>query len=71
MCASSLGVPANSFHNTYYWGHVVAEVLKEDEEPFEERMQRLTALLQDQRAEAARLDKTIWTNLKELGYGGR
>jgi len=46
-------------------------VLKEDEEPFEERMQRLTALLQDQRAEAARLDKTIWTNLKELGYGGR
>ena len=38
-------------------------------EPFEEKMKRLTATLRQQQAEAAKLDASIATNLKELGYG--
>ena len=42
---------------------------EEDDEPFEEKMQRLVAQLREQQAEAARLDAAIAANLKELGYG--
>ncbi len=49
--------------------YVGAEVRDEDDEPFEEKMQRLTAQLCEQMAEARRLDEVIWKNLKELGYG--
>jgi len=31
-------------------------------------MARLAAQLQEQQAEAQRLEETIWKNLKELGY---
>ena len=41
---------------------------EEDDEPFEEKMQRLVAQLRQQQAEAARLDAAIAANLKELGY---
>ncbi|RMO04378.1 Type I restriction-modification system DNA methylase [Pseudomonas cichorii] len=40
-----------------------------DGEPFEEKMERLSALWRDQRAAAAKLDAAIESNLKELGYG--
>ena len=50
--------------------YVGAEALEDDGEPFEEKMQRLTATLRQQQAEAAKLDAAIATNLKELGYGG-
>jgi type I restriction enzyme M protein len=40
-----------------------------EDEPFDERMKRLTATLKEQCAESTRLDKAIWANLKELGYG--
>jgi len=50
--------------------YVGAAPQEEDDEPFEEKMKRLTAELKKQTAEAARLDKLIWANLKELGYGG-
>lgn len=43
---------------------------EEDDEPFDEKMKRLTAALKEQTAQAAKLDKAIWANLKELGYGG-
>ena len=33
-------------------------------------MNRLTARLREQQAEAAKLDAAIAANLKELGYGG-
>lgn len=33
-------------------------------------MARLTAELKKHQAEAARLDKLIWANLEDLGYGG-
>jgi type I restriction enzyme M protein len=48
--------------------YVGAEAAEEDDEPFEEKMQRLTAMLRDQQAEAAKLDEAIARNLKELGF---
>jgi len=42
---------------------------KDDGEPFEEKMRRLTATLREQQAEAAKLDAAIAANLRELGYG--
>lgn len=42
---------------------------EEDDEPFEEKMQRLVAQLREQQAEAAQLDAVIAKNLEELGYG--
>ena len=50
--------------------YVGAEAAEDDGEPFEEKMQRLTATLREQQAEAAKLDAAIAANLKELGYGG-
>src|SRR5207237_6505769 len=44
--------------------YVGAAAAEEDDEPFEERMQRLTAMLRDQQKEAAKLDKSIAANLK-------
>lgn len=49
--------------------YVGAEVREDDDEPFDEKMQRLTAQLREQMAEARRLDEAIWRNLQELGYG--
>ena len=50
--------------------YVGAEAQEDDGEPFEEKMQRLTATLREQQAEAAKLDAAIAANLKGLGYGG-
>jgi type I restriction enzyme M protein len=50
--------------------YVGAEAAEDDGEPFEEKMQRLTATLREQQAEATKLDAAITANLKELGYGG-
>lgn len=48
--------------------YVGAEIKEDDDEPFEEKMQRLVAQLKEQRAEARRLDEAIATNLKNLGF---
>jgi type I restriction enzyme M protein len=50
--------------------YVGAEAVEDDDEPFDEKMQRLVAELREQQAEAAKLDAAIAANLKELGYGG-
>ena len=50
--------------------YVGAEAIEDDGEPFEEKMLRLTAQLAGQMTEAQKLDKAIWKNMKELGYGG-
>ena len=50
--------------------YVGAEAQEDDGEPFDEKMQRLVALLREQQAEALKLDTAIEANLKELGYGG-
>lgn len=49
--------------------YVGAAEQDDDGEPFEEKMGRLSAAWRDQRAAAAKLDKAIEANLKELGYG--
>jgi type I restriction enzyme M protein len=48
--------------------YVGAEEAEDDDEPFGEKMKRLAATLQDQQAEAKKLDKAIAHNLKELGF---
>ena len=40
-----------------------------DEESFEEKMERFTADLRAQINQSANLDKNIWANLEDLGYG--
>lgn len=50
--------------------YVGAEDVEEDDEPFEEKMQRLVAQWRQQQAEALRLDEAIAKNLEALGYGG-
>jgi len=50
--------------------YVGAEAVEDDGEPFEEKMQRLTATLREQQADASKLDAAIAANLQELGYGG-
>jgi len=48
--------------------YVGAEEVEDDGEPFEEKMARLTAKLDEQFQESARLEAAIRQNLKELGY---
>jgi type I restriction enzyme M protein len=49
--------------------YVGAEETEDDGEPFQEKMNRLTAVLRDQTAASSKLDAAILANLKELGYG--
>lgn len=48
--------------------YVGAPPQAEDEEPFEQKMARLTAELHQQMADAQRLEKQIEQNLRELGF---
>jgi type I restriction-modification system DNA methylase subunit len=50
--------------------YVGAEAQEDDGEPFDQKMQRLTATLREQQVEGAKLDIAIAASLKELGYGG-
>ena len=50
--------------------YVGAEAQEEDDEPFQETMQRLATTLDQQFAESARLEKAIRENLKALGIAG-
>jgi type I restriction enzyme M protein len=50
--------------------YVGAAEVEEDDEPFDERMKRLTTQLEEQFVEGVRLEKAIRENLKGLGYGG-
>lgn len=49
--------------------YVGSETVEDDGEPFDEKMKRLTALLDEQQAEGRKLDLAINANLKELGLG--
>ncbi len=50
--------------------YVGAEEAEDDGEPFEQKMDRLVATLEEQFAESARLEQTIRGNLRGLVYGG-
>ena len=49
--------------------YVGAEEVEDDGEPFDEKMQRLVATLEEQFKEGARLEKEIRKSLRGLGYG--
>ena len=49
--------------------YVGAEAQEDDGEPFEERMQLLSAQWWDQQSQAAKLDAAIEANLETLGFG--
>jgi len=49
--------------------YVGAEAVEDDDEPFAEKMTRLTAMLETQFAESARLEGVIRESLRGLGYG--
>ncbi|MEA3350932.1 MAG: N-6 DNA methylase, partial [Chloroflexota bacterium] len=49
--------------------YVGTEDIEDDGEPFEEKMARLTAKLEEQFTESAKLEDVIRHNLAELGYG--
>jgi type I restriction enzyme M protein len=48
--------------------YVGAAEQEDDDEPFDQKMKRLTALLKQQQEEGARLDQQISENLRRLGY---
>ena len=50
--------------------YVGAEEIEDDGEPFDDKMKRLVATLEEQFAEGAKLEKEIRKNLRGLGYGG-
>jgi type I restriction enzyme M protein len=49
--------------------YVGAEEIEDDGEPFDEKMARLVAKLEEQFTEGTRLEKVIRKNLRGLGYG--
>lgn len=52
-------------------GHYVgAAEVEDDGEAFDDKMARLTAELREQTKQSAKLDKLIWANLEDIGYGG-
>ncbi|MBU0639852.1 MAG: type I restriction-modification system subunit M [Planctomycetes bacterium] len=51
--------------------YVGAAEVEDDDEPFEEKIARLTSALREQTAQSAELDRLIWANLKDIGYAGR
>jgi type I restriction enzyme M protein len=49
--------------------YVGAAEVEDDGEPFEEKMQRLVAQLREQTEQSEKLDRLIWANLEDIGYG--
>jgi len=49
--------------------YVGAADQEEDDEPFDQKMKRLTALLKQQQEEGTKLDQQIVDNLRRIGYG--
>ncbi len=49
--------------------YVGAADLEDDDESFEEKMERLTPELREQTKHSIKLDKLIWANLEDIGYG--
>ena len=49
--------------------YVGAADVEDEGEPFEEKMARLMATLEEQFTKSAELERTIWANLRMVGYG--
>jgi type I restriction enzyme M protein len=50
--------------------YVGAAEIEGDGEPFGDKMKRLTDELREQTKQSTKLDKLIWANLEDIGYGG-
>jgi type I restriction enzyme M protein len=50
--------------------YVGAEDVENDGEPFDQKMKRLIDELRELSKQSAKLDKLIWANLEDIGYGG-
>jgi len=50
--------------------YVGAAAEEDDGQPFEEKMAQLAAELREQTKKSTKLDKLIWANLEDIGYGG-
>jgi type I restriction enzyme M protein len=50
--------------------YVGAAEVEGDDEPFDDKIQRLTKELHEQLEKTAKLDTLIWANLEDIGYGG-
>jgi type I restriction enzyme M protein len=50
--------------------YVGAAAEEDDGQPFEEKMAQLAAELREQTKKSAKLDRLIWANLEDIGYGG-
>jgi len=66
-----------TFADIQHHGHILtpgryvgAAEVEDDGEPFDDKMARLTAELREQTKQSAKLDKLIWANLEDIGYGG-
>jgi type I restriction enzyme M protein len=49
--------------------YVGAAEVEDDGEPFDDKMKRMTDELREQTKQSAKLDKLIWANLEDIGYG--
>lgn len=67
--AATLSEIAEHHHVLTPGRYVGAEAAEEDDEPFQDKMTRLTSELAEQFAESAELENRIRRNLEELGYG--
>jgi len=50
--------------------YVGAAAVERDEEPFVDKMARLTTALREQMGQSSKVDKLIWSNLEDIGHGG-
>ena len=70
FCKSATTDEINAHGNVLTPGRYVgAEELEEDDEPFDEKMQRLVTTLNEQFAESAKLESQIRSNLHALCLG--
>ena len=69
--STSLEEVRNHGHALTPGRYVGAEPQEDDDEPFPEKMARLTAQLREQQADRAKLDAAILENPERLGFGDR
>lgn len=68
-CAAKLDDIRKHGHVLTPGRYVGAELVEEDDEPFEAKMNRLTKLLQQQQVTVLNIDGLINSHLKDLGFG--
>ncbi|RJP16690.1 MAG: SAM-dependent DNA methyltransferase [Candidatus Abyssobacteria bacterium SURF_5] len=71
FCKSATLDDIRQYNHILTPGRYVGAAEAEDSgDPFEEKMERLTAALRGQMEQSTKLDKLIWANLEDIGHGG-